>query len=378
MALSELQQTQELIRKNKSILIIFKKDWSGDAAASSLALAETLRKLDKAVEIVCQDFKPTTSLNFLPLSQIKNSLINLQKFIISINTSQTQVGEFYYDHQENRLNIYLTPQNGQLEAKDVTTAISDYKYDLIFIINSPDLASLGEAYERQPDFFFNTPKINLDHSNRNEYFGDVNLVNITSAASAEIAYELIKSLGDKLIDDNIATYLLAGIIFSTKNFKVSNLTPKTLSIASLLVHYGARREQIIQAIYQNKFLSTLKLWGRVLSRLNNDLDDRLVWSSLSVQDFLETATTPEEILDVVEELIVSMPKTDVVVLLHEGRDINKKEVCCLVYAVKNGNALFLSKRFEPSGNSEIAKFSLNNLSLAEAERLVIGEIKSKL
>ncbi|MBI5765854.1 hypothetical protein HZA71_01340 [Candidatus Falkowbacteria bacterium] len=379
MALTEIQQTFELIKKSKSILIIFKKDWTGDALASSLALANILKKSDKQVDIVCQDFKPSAALSFLPLPLILTGLQNLQKFIISIKTAKTQIDEFFYARDKEKLNIYLTPREGQFNNADITTSTSDYKYDLIFVVNSSDLESLGGAYDQHTDFFYKTAKINIDNSGRNEYFGNVNLVNLTAASTAEIIYDLIKNIEEKLIDEDAATYLLAGIILATKNFKTSNVTPQTLSIASLLVAKGGRREQIIQNLYQNRFLSTLKLWGRVLSRLNYDLDGRLVWSVISASDFLETSTSPAELIDVIDELIVSMPKTEMVALIYEIKNVNGAKIKCLLYSAKNNlDSLFMAKKFNPAGNKELANFTLPNIDIAEAEKIIIEEIKNKL
>lgn len=376
MALTETQQIFELIKKSRSILITFKKDWTGDSLSSALALSRMLKKIDKRVDIVCQDFKPTNNVSFLGATEVNNTIEGLQKFVISIDTSKTKVGEFYYDNETDKLNIYISPKNGQFKSDDVSAKIAHYEYDLIFIVNSPDLESLGSIYETHGDFFYSTPKINIDNSNKNEYFGDVNIVDLTSSSTAEIIHTLIKNFDDNLIDDDIATCLLSGIIISTKNFKTLNVSPKTLSTASLLITKGAKREQIIQNLYQTRFLSTLKLWGRILSRLNNDLDDKLVWSTISSQDFLETATSSDEIIDVIDELIVSMPKTEVIVLIYEKRETNNIE--CAVYSTKNLDSLFMSRRFNPNGNAEISKFILSDITLAEAERLVIDEIKQKL
>ncbi len=378
MALSENQQALELIKKNRSILIVFKKDYTGDALTSALALSEALKKMDRQVDLVCQDFKPTSNLKFLPTTEVKNKIGPLRQFIVSIDTSLAPLEDFTYEKKDNRFDFFLTPLSGEFSTQDISASYADYKYDLIIIINSPDLESLGEAYFNNADFFYNTPKINIDNSNGNEYFGDINLVNLTAAATAEIVYEMIGEMDSRLIDEDIATYLLAGIIMATKNFKTANLTPKTLHLASLLNALGARREQIIRALYQSRYLSTLKLWGRVLARLNNDLNDRIVWSTISTQDFLETSTTPEEIVDVVDELIVSMPKTEIVVLLYEKRLNGSNTINALIYSIKNINAVELVQRFNPEGNKEFAKFELTNTSLPEAEREVIGEIRKKL
>lgn len=378
MALTASQQAQDLIKKNKSILIAFKKDWTGDELCSALALAEALKKMDKRVEVVCHDFRKRLNLSFLPLTQIRDKLDNTRKLVISVNTAKTPVGEFYYDREKEKLNIYITPQDGEFEPSDITASKSSFKYDLIIVVGSPDMESLGETFEKNTEFFYQTPKINIDHSGQNEHFGNVNLVDLTVASAAEITTVLISDLDAKLADEDINTYLLTGMIMATKNFKTGNIAPQTLNRAGQLIEMGARRGQIIQNLYQSRFISTLKLWGRVLSRLNNDLDDKLVWSSVSTQDFLETATSPSEIIDVIDELIASMPKTEVIVLLYEERIADKTVINGAVYSVKNIDSMAISKKFEPTGHDDLAKFVIGGLNLAEAERAVITEIKQKL
>ncbi len=376
MALNATQQIFEQIKNSRSVLVTFKEDCNGDAISSALALAKILKHLDKKVNIVCHNFKPATNISFLGLNDIKSELESLQKFVISIDTSKTQIGEFYYDNENNKLNIYVTPKNGQFKPDNVSTKVANYEYDLIFIINSPDLESLGDVYKNNSDFFYATPKINIDNLSNNEYFGDINIVNLASSSTSEIIYAIINNFDENLIDENVATFLLCGIINATKNFKISTVSPNTLNTAAILITKGARREQIIQNLYQTRFLSTLKIWGRVLSRLNNDLDDRLVWSTIANQDFLETATSYDEIPDIIDELIISMPKIEVIILIYERREFNDIE--CLVYTTKNLNSNYITSKFNSNGNDEIAKFNLNQISLAEAERIIINEIRQKI
>ncbi len=376
MAFTQNQQVFELVKKSRQILIVIRQDWDGDSLASALSLLDFLRKLDKKVDVACSKFKPSNSFSFLPSSEIKSKLDNLQKFVISVDITKTELGEFEYDEADGRLNIFITPKLGQLTKEDVSVSMFSFKYDLIFLINSPDLESLGDIYQSNPDFFYTVTKINIDRSYNNEYCGDINLVNLTAAATTEILFDLFKEWNEDLIDENIATWLLTGIIAATKNFKSTKVTPHILNLAGILIAKGARRDQIIQNLYQSRFISTLKLWGRVLSRLNNDLDDKIIWSILSRQDFLETATSPEELIDVIEELIISMPKTEVIVLLYEDNQSNI--IKAIVYSVKKLDAMYLTRKFEPEGNKEMVKFSLSEKNLAQAEREVIEEIKKQI
>jgi phosphoesterase RecJ-like protein len=378
MALNEEQQILELVNKSKSILIVFKSEWSGDDLAGALALSLFCHKIGKFSDIICQDFRGRSDLPFLPQEMVSSRLKKLQKFTVSLNLGKTKIDEFYYQTEGEKLKIYITPKEGQFESRDVETSLSDYKYDLIFTINSPDLESLGEVYAKHADFFYATPKINIDHQSQNERFGNLNLVTLTNSSTSETIYDLLKSLDEKMIEGQLATCLLAGMIMATKNFKTANISPKTLNIASLLVSAGAAREQIVQSLYQSRKMATLKLWGRVLTRLNSDLDGRLVWSRIGMADFLETGASPETLEGVIEELIVSLPKTQVVVLFYEKKIGEKVGVQAVVYSANHFDVLAGTRIFNSIGNISLARIAFPALDLAEAENVVTAELKRQM
>ena len=165
------------------------------------------------------------------------------------------------------------------------------------------------------DFFYHTPIINIDHNPANDYFGQINLVDITATSISEIIFELIKEMGGEILNEQIATNLLAGIISKTKSFRTTSVTPKSLAIASHLVASGARREEIIKNLFQTKNIATLKLWGRVLARLKEGESHRLVWSLVSRHDFGSSGAGEEDLIGVIDELIINTPLAEIVALL---------------------------------------------------------------
>lgn len=378
MALTPSQQLVDLIRRSRLILITFKRDWSGDSLASALVIATLIRKLDKQAEIVCDHFTSAGTLSFLK-PNIKSSLNQLEQFVITVDTSRAPIGEFSYDtNSGDKLHIYLTPTDGQLTNEQISFATGSYRYDLIITLNTPDPESLGTVYTEHTDFWHATPKINIDHQASNEQYGTINLVDVTASSTAEVVYDLITAIDDNLIDETVATALLTGIISATKNFKIPHLTPKTLHSASLLLARGAGREQIVRELYQQRFLSTLKLWGRVLARLESDLDGRLVWTRIGQADFLTTGASADDLTDVIDELIISMPQTQVVVILYECQREDHVDTCGIIYTTSRWNALSLARSFSPSGNPNLARITLPDQSLSTAERSIIEAIKQQI
>jgi len=376
--LTQEQQIFEQINRANNILITFKSAWSGDEVASSLALLLFLKKLNKNVAIAAEKLNQDQIYSFLPsYGEIKYELSNLRKFIISLDITNTKVNQIKYQKEANKLKFIISPKDGWFTEDDIATDSSGFKYDLIITVGTPDLESLGRIYDNDTEFFYRTPIINLDHSSNNESFGQINFIELTAVATAEIIFSLIDSYSRDLIDEDIATCLLAGIIAETKSFKTNHVTPRALLAASQLMSLGARREEIVNHLYRSKNLNILKLWGRVLARLTGALDNKLIWSSLSAADFLKTNSTDQDLSDVIDELIISIPQAKVIAIIYETTDSAPlKTASLLLYTVKNINALALIKEFNPTGTKNLAQ-AVIPMPLAEAEKNVITTIQDK-
>ena len=68
------------------------------------------------------------------------------------------------------------------------------------------------------------------------------------------------------INRKISEYLLLGILGDTGIFQHANTTPKVMEMAANLMRRGRSLSKIIQLIFKNKSLETLKLWGRAMER----------------------------------------------------------------------------------------------------------------
>ncbi|OGY42724.1 MAG: hypothetical protein A2Y67_01535 [Candidatus Buchananbacteria bacterium RBG_13_39_9] len=376
MSLNIQQQIFEQVKNSQKILIVFKQNFSGDALSSSLAIFLLLQKLNKQADIVCQDFSLAHNLSFLPgINKVKANLNGLKNFIISLDLNEGKIKNFSYDVKDGKLNIYLTPENGYLEEKNIAFASGQYKYDLIIALDTDNLEALGLIYEKNTDFFFNTPIINIDHNPENEQYGQINAVDLTKTSTAEIIFDLIENYDSNLFDQDIATCLLTGMISKTKSFRSGNVTPRALNIASQLILNGADRDLIIRHLYQTKSINILKLWGKVLARLKNDPGYKMAWSYLQQKDLIELNITQPNLSEVIEELITSAPEAQIIVLFSENQ---RKTISGLIYSAKNYDSLYLTKAFNPSGNKTLAEFEINKPDLAAAAREAIESIKNNL
>lgn len=376
MALTQPQQILELIKKSENILITCPQNWNIDSIAACLAWQKILTKLNKKTLVVCDDFQPTNKIHFLPnLNNVQLAISNLQRFIISLDLTKTDIAAINYKKTHHQLDVYITPQHGEFSSKDVSSKLSTFKFDLTCTLNAPDLESLGQIYSDHLNFFYQTPIINIDHQPINENYGQINLVDIKAMAISEILFNLISLWDVNLIDDEIATCLLAGLYNKTWGFKSNKITPQTLNTAAQLINLGAKKDDIVYNLYQKKSLPTLKLWGRILAKLQQIKESKLIWSTITHQDFIKSGTTNSDLSGIIEELISTTPQAEIIFLLYE---INDHQVGGIIYNTSNLNILNIFKKYQAKGTNQKAKFIIHHQSLPEVERQIIKDIQTGL
>ena len=347
------QQIFKQIEQAKSILIVFPMDWEADAVSASLSLMLVLKKLDKTIEIVASGSRQkANSLSFLPgYLDIKDKIEHLRRFIVSLDISKTKVSQIKYVVENDQLNFIISPKDGWFETKDISFKAGEFKYDLIISVGADDLESLGEIYDKNIEFFYKTTIINIACRASNEGFGQINFVDLSSVAISELVYKLIKSRDGVLLDENVATALLAGIILKTKNFKTGNLTPETLLITSELISLGARREEIINQVYRQRQISDLKLWGKILNNLKLDSGRKLAWSYLKLGEHPDN-NHETAIKDVAEELIANLPDIKNLLIMKEN---NNSVIQIFSFSFGGLDATKVISLHSPQGNREYAQ-----------------------
>jgi nanoRNase/pAp phosphatase (c-di-AMP/oligoRNAs hydrolase) len=380
--LNEAQQINKLLEGKKDVLVCFGKNSTGDAVASSVALAQYLEKMGKRVDIVSEGFELPKNLKFLKkTAAIKSNFSHLQKFVITVDSEKTGVHELSYDLKNEKLRIFVTPKKGFLTRNDVRTAQSDFKYDIIFVLGTRDYDMLGSIYDNNTELFYNKPVINIDYTTTNEHFGQMNIIESTATSVGEILFSLLKEWGEEDITEDIATALLTAIINNTRSFKTQNIKPHTLSLASNLMKLGADRDHIVQNLYRTRSLSTLKLWGQALSHINNDKSIGLVWTSITRDDFARSGAHSNELYDIVEELISNSPEANLTLLFHEqsnaSEDIPKINI--ILNVSKGYNASELLKPYQPIvSDKKQATAIVEGKTLKEVEEEITDYIKKQI
>ncbi len=378
MALTPSQQAQELVSRATRILVITREHAPIDAVASATAMGLFLKKMGKSADVVVPGYDLKSIPAFLSFADpIRTDLGALRTLEISLDISKTPLDEFLYDVRDNKLQITVIPKEREWSTSDVVCQHGSDRYDLIIAVDAPDLQSLGVPARAHSDFFYRTTIINIDHAATNESWGRVNLIDLTAAATTEILHECMTEWNRAIINEEIATALLTGMIAKTRSFRTPGVTPRTLSISSQLVAMGAKREDIVNGLWRTRSVSTLKLWGRALSRLHHEADCGIVWTVLSQKDFLESQSPSEALGDVIDELVAFAPEAKVSVLIYED-ERDSAAINVAISASAPLSAQDLGRPLGATGTRERSVVTLKGTTLVDAAKSSIDLIKKTL
>lgn len=376
MALTPAQQAHEQVSRASRILVVTREHAPTDALAAAVGCGLYLKKMGKQVDVVVPGFDPDKAPAFLKTEDVRTTVGAMRAFHITLDVSKTPLGELLYDVRDGALDITIIPKENEWRPNDVSFKSGEDRYDLVVALDAADQASLGVLAREQADFLYRTHVINVDCGATNEHWGQVNLVDLNAVSSSEILFRLFENWNRNVIDEDIATALLAGMIARTRSFRTPNVTPKTLAIASSLIGMGARREEIVTGLWRTRSIATLKLWGRALARLEQDRDRAFVWATLSQQDFVQAGAGPEGLDGVIDELIAYAPEAKTIALIYESNPGNG--VCATLSCQPPNSASEIGRAFGATGTRERATACLRGVSLLEAANTVTERVRAVL
>lgn len=184
----------------------------------------------------------------------------------------------------------------------------DGQFDLIVLVDCADLDRVGSVLSEYP-----TPNINIDHHPTNLHYAELNLVDPSAVATAEILTEHLSSLG-LWINQEVATALLTGIITDTLGFRTHNISPKALRLSADLMEKGADLPSLYYRSLVQRPFEAVRYWGAGLSQLKRE--DRIVWTSLSLEDREAAGYSGRDDADLVN-VLTTINDVDIVVIFIE-------------------------------------------------------------
>ena len=253
MDLTPKQQASEAIRQAETILILTGAHPSVDQAAAVVGLAAILRKFGKRVNAVISD-GVSESVASLDGVAVERQLGGLRDFVLKLDVSKAEVDKLRTELDGGKLNILISPAKGSFAPSDVTFDYGEpsFEYDVAIVLGVPTRARIDRLYEQNLDLFDRIPLVNLDFHRSNEGYGAINLIDGNASSLCEMLVATSESLQSGLIDAEIGTILLMGIMAATDRFTAAHTTSKSLTVAAQMMAAGGRQPAVVKALYRER------------------------------------------------------------------------------------------------------------------------------
>ncbi len=239
---SDIAKAREIIDKSSDILLLLHDRPTHDGVGSTLALMLMLESLNKKVHCACADPMTVEFSGYIGVDKFQTALKN-KNFIISLDYREGSIEKVSYNIENNLFNLVIEPRPGfdDFSSDKVKFSSTGAVFDAVIIIDTIHPGGVKRVFDMESmNADKKIPVINIDRHANNGNFGSVNIINPTSATTAEIVGKIVKDFGWTMNQD-IATNLLNAVISGTNNFQSPLVGADTFEMTAVLMREGAKR-----------------------------------------------------------------------------------------------------------------------------------------
>jgi phosphoesterase RecJ-like protein len=158
-------------------------------------------------------------------------------------------------------------------------------------------------------------KVVIDHHVSEDDLQAIAFKDATAEATGRLVVEAADALGVALTP-KMASPLFAAVATDTGWYRFGSTRGDTYELAARLVNAGANPAGIYAELYEQETLGRCRLRGVILSRLQTELNGRLVHTYVRKQDFADTGALPQDTEDAIN-LSLAIAGTQFAVILVE-------------------------------------------------------------
>lgn len=242
------QQVVERIRQSTSILVAVGNNPSVDALAAALGLSLMLNKMGKHSTAVFSGETPAAIQFLEPAKTFENNVDALRDFIISLDKEKAD--RLRYKVEDDVVRIFITPYKTSITEKDLQYSQGDFNVDLILALGVEKRDDLDKAIVSHGRILHDATVITVNMKTHSS----VGAIDWTDAAASSLC-EMMVGLSEALqqpglLDAQISTALLTGVVATTDRFSNSHTTPRVMTMAAQLMAAGANQQLIATNLAQ--------------------------------------------------------------------------------------------------------------------------------
>lgn len=240
-------QLVEKLKGSTNILVTVSRNPTVDQLAACVGMTLLLNKLGKHATAVFSGEVPST-LEFLqPEQTLEKTTDSLRDFIIALD--KTKADKLRYKVEDDMVRIFITPYRVSISDKDLEFSQGDFNVDVVIALGVSQQEDFDEAITAHGRILHDAVVGSLSIRGGVE-LGGINWADGSASSLSEMVVSLVGELGDDLLDQQVATALLTGIVSETERFSNEKTTPQTMSVSAQLMNAGANQQLVASKLQE--------------------------------------------------------------------------------------------------------------------------------
>jgi nanoRNase/pAp phosphatase (c-di-AMP/oligoRNAs hydrolase) len=236
------QQVVESLKGANNVLITISNDPTVDQLAACIGLTLMMNKLGKHATAVFSGAIPST-LDFLdPGLTIEQNTDSLRDFIISLDKSKAD--KLRYKVEDEVVRIYITPYKTSISDADLDFTQGDFNVDVVVALGIYNKDQLDGAIIEHGQILHDAVVIDISCGANPAEMGSINWHEPAASSLSEMLVSISEAFKTGLLDEQMATAFLTGIVAETERFSNDRTTPKVMTISAQLMAAGANQQLI--------------------------------------------------------------------------------------------------------------------------------------
>lgn len=244
------QQIVEKIKNSTNILVTVSDNPNVDELSAAIGFALILNKLDKHATAVFSGEVPK-ELEFLkPQKTLEDNTLSLRDFIISLDKDKAD--KLRYKVEDDVVRIFITPYRTKITKDDLVYEEGDFNVDLVIALGVTDQDHLDGAIKAHGRILHDATVATVNAGSESSSLGSIDWHNEDASCLCEMLVSVSEALKGGLLDKQMSTALLSGIVYSTDRFSNAKTTPKLMTMAAQLMAAGADQQLISTNLSSNE------------------------------------------------------------------------------------------------------------------------------
>jgi len=236
------EQLVDRIKTANNVLVTVSRNPSVDALSALLGLTLVLNKQGKHAAAVFSGEVPSTIEFLQPEETIEKTTDSLRDFIIALDKNKAD--KLRYKVEDNVVRIFITPYKTSISEADFEFSEGDFNVDVVIAIGVRKQEDLDEAITLHGRILHDATVATINIIPDTNGLGSINWFEPQASSLSELVTELTQVLGADLLDEQIATALLTGIVAETERFSNDKTSSVTMSMSAALMKAGANQQLV--------------------------------------------------------------------------------------------------------------------------------------